>query len=370
MRVGVVVNPIAGLGGTVGLKGTDGALIVAEALRRGAQPQAGNRVRRAFERLATQCPGTTVFAAPGKLGADYLVGLDLVVEVVGPDSFDDTADDTREMVRAMPDIDVLVFAGGDGTARDVSMALGGRAAMLGIPCGVKMHSGVFAISPESAGNLLGDLVAYPDRVQWADDVEIMDIDEEALRAGSIAPQLYGLVRSPRSRNRVQAAKGAPRRDDPGHLRAAARQIAASMEAGTLYIIGPGTSAAQVAEALGIDATVLGVDAVLDGELMLRDATAAQLEQAVEGRKIRLVLSVTGRQGFLLGRGNQQISQAIIAKAGRDGLIILAGENKVAELVTPMLAVDTGNPQLDIKLHGYVRVHTGHARFTLLRIHSG
>lgn len=370
MRIGVVVNPIAGLGGTVGLKGTDGAQTVAEALRRGAQPQAGHRARRAFERLAAQYPGAQIFAAPGRLGADYLAGLDLVVEVVGPDTFDGTADDTHKMVRAMPDIDLMVFAGGDGTARDVAAALDGRAAMLGIPCGVKMHSGVFAISPESAGNLLGDLMAYPDRAEWAEDVEIMDIDEAALRAGSIAPQLYGLVRSPRSRNRVQAAKGAPKRDDSGQLRAAAQQVAGAMEPGTLYIIGPGTSAALVSEALGIAPTILGVDAVLDGVQILSDATATQLEQAAEGRKIRLILSVTGRQGFLLGRGNQQISRALIAKAGREGLIVLAGENKLAELSSHILAVDTGDPELDAKLHGFVRVHTGHARFTLLRLHSG
>lgn len=370
MRIGVVVNPVAGLGGAVGLKGTDGTQAVADALARGARPQAGNRVRRCFERLAMLCPGAAVFVASGRLGADYLAGLDLKIEVIGRDFFTGTSDDTRSMVQAMPDIDLMVFAGGDGTARDVASALDGRAPMLGIPCGVKMHSGVFAISPESAGNLLGDFLTSPDRIGWADDVEIMDIDEEALRAGSIAPQLYGLVRSPRSRNRVQAAKGAPKRDDEGQLRAAARQVADAMEPGTLYIIGPGTSAALVSAQLGHSPALLGVDAVLDGVQILKDATAAELEDAARGRKVRLVLSVTGRQGFLLGRGNQQISQTLIAKAGREGLIVLAGENKLAELAAPMLAVDTGNPELDAKLHGFVRVHTGHARFMLLRVHSG
>lgn len=369
MRIGLVVNPIAGLGGAVGLKGTDGEATVAEALRRGAQPQAGSRVKRAFRRLASARPEVSLVVAPGQLGANHLIGLDLRFEELKMAPASGTACDTRRAVEAMGDVDLVVFAGGDGTARDVAAALDGKSAMLGIPCGVKMHSGVFAISPEAAGNLLADLVTSRDRTEWA-DVEIMDIDETALRAGSIAPRLYGYARVPKARGRMQAAKGGAKRDYAGQLAAAAAEIAAAMQPGALYIIGPGTSAALVLDALGHEATILGVDAVLDGQVVARDASADELTNLAVDRKVRIVLSLTGRQGFLLGRGNQQISSEIIGRAGRDGLIVLASEVKLAELAAPFLMVDTGDPSLDAELSGFVRVQTGAARFTQMRIHGG
>ncbi len=367
MRIGLVINPVAGLGGSVGLKGTDGPGAVAEALARGAVPQAASRVRRAFEKLAGAVPGTEILAAPGDLGAGPLAGLPLGISLIDLPAPSRTARDTRLAVAAMADCDLVVFAGGDGTARDVASAMKRGQAMLGIPCGVKMHSGVFALSPEAAGNLMVDLVANPDRVSWRDDAEIMDIDEAALRAGTVAPRLYGLARVPEARNRMQAAKSSPKRDDAGGLLAAAREIARAMEPQTLYLIGPGTSAGLVSAALGHEPTLLGVDAVLDGRVVARDAGAPELEALAGGRRLRLVLSVTGQQGFLLGRGNQQISARLIRQAGRDGLIVLAGEGKLAALAAPHLRIDTGDPALDSALAGFVRVQTGPGRFTLMRL---
>lgn len=370
MRIGVVVNPVAGLGGAVGLKGTDGADAVAEALRRGAEPQVGNRVRRAFQRLAASCPAAHLVVAPGQLGADHLIGLGLQLDVLALEPPSGTARDTRRAVEAMSDVELIIFAGGDGTARDVASARRGSGALLGIPCGVKMHSGVFALSPEAAGNLLADIVAHPERIAWADDVEVMDIDETSLRAGSIAARLHGYVRAPRARGRMQAAKGGPKRDDAGQLDAAAAEIAAEMEPGTLYVIGPGTSAGLVSTALCHQPTILGVNAVLDGRQVARDATAAELESLAQDRTVRIVLSVTGRQGFLLGRGNQQISQNLIARAGLQGLIVLASEDKLTGLASPFLAIDTGDPNLDAALRGFVRVRTGPGRFMLMRLQGG
>lgn len=369
MRIGLIVNPFAGLGGAVGLKGTDGPDTVAEALRRGAQAKAGARARLTLSRLADRVPGAKIILAAGPLGEDWAHDLALDATILAATSQTGTARDTKDAVRAMGILDVIAFAGGDGTARDVASVAGG-AALLGIPCGVKMHSGVFAVSPQSAGAMMADLIQSPDRIDWVDDAEVMDIDEEALRQGILAPRLYGYARVPTSRNLMQAAKGGPRQDAASALSSAAHDIVARMDQDTLYIIGPGTSAGSVMRAAGQSATPLGVDAMLNRKRVAQDADDATLQKLAADRDIRVVLGVTGQQGFLLGRGNQQIGPALIAKAGRDGLIILAIENKLTSLVHPHLLVDTGDPDLDAELSGFVRVTTGANREMMMRIASG
>jgi len=374
MDIGFVVNPIAGLGGAVGLKGTDGPGTVAQALARGAQPQAGSRARRALAVLAARRPGSRLIVAPAALGADWAEGLALELVPLALEAASGTARDTRAAVAAMPPRALVAFAGGDGTARDVAAALPAGAALFGIPCGVKMHSGVFAVSPEAAGHLLADLLTDPARIGWTDSAEVADLDEAALRAGHIAPRLFSLARAPVAQTRIQAAKGSPRRDDTGALIAAAAEVAAEMTApdaaGVLHVIGPGTSTGAVMRALGLVCNVLGVHAVRDGRLVASDATAADLEALAAGGPVRLVLGVTGQQGFLLGRGNQQISPRLVARVGRDGLIVLASEGKLQALATPRLWVDTGDAALDTALSGYIRVRTGAGRSMLMRIASG
>jgi len=374
LRIGFLVNPVAGLGGRVGLKGTDGPDAVAEALRRGGTPEAGPRARKAMRRLADLAPGTTVETVAGPLGADWLAGLDLRVSVNAAPDVTGTARDTRAAVGALEGCDLVVFAGGDGTARDVAGALAPdgamRQAMLGIPCGVKMHSGVFAISPEAAGGLLARLCAAPYRARWNDTAEVMDIDETALRAGHIAPRLYGHARVPVAASGLQAAKGGPRTPPGTALAGAALEVVDAMQPGILYVIGPGTSAGAVMRAAGHRPSVLGIDALRDGAVVARDAGAAEFQALAGDRPVRIVLGVTGRQGFLIGRGNQQIAPPLIRQAGRDGLIVLAGADKLAALAVPCLYVDTGDPALDAELAGFIRVHTGARRETMMRILAG
>lgn len=311
MRVGLIVNPVAGLGGPVGLKGTDGRNAVAEAFRRGGQPKSGIRARRAMARLAARAPGVTLYVASGELGSDWLADIDLDLRPVAMGALTGTARDTRTAVEAMSDLELIVFAGGDGTARDITASLRPGMAVLGVPCGVKMHSGVFAISPEAAGALLADIVSSPERIIWNDLAEVMDIDEAESCAGRIAPRLFSHARSPLARNRMQAAKGAYGTNASAALAAAADEIAKSMAPGTLYVIGPGTSAAAVMQAAGHVSSLLGIDALRDGRLLARDATASELERLAGDGPVRIVLGVTGRQGFLLGRGNQPISPRLI-----------------------------------------------------------
>lgn len=370
MKIGLVVNPIAGLGGRVGLKGTDGPGTVAEALTRGGIPQAGTRTRRALKKLADRQPGAALTVAPGALGMDWVSGLELHVTACPQPEETGSARDTSMAVASLADCDLIVFAGGDGTARDVSGALAPGQTMLGIPCGVKMHSGVFAISPDAAGALLADIVSTPERVTWTDDAEVMDIDEAALRNGHIAPMLYGHARVPFVRNRMQAAKGGPRVDWGQALAAAGAEILEQMEPDTLYVIGPGTSAGAVMRAAGEVPTTLGIDAMRDGACVGRDLDAAQLEDLSADAPVRVVLGVTGQQGFLIGRGNQQIAPSLLSRAGRDGLIVIAAEDKLARLAQPTLWIDSGAPDVDAALTGFLRVRTGRGRETVMRLSHG
>ncbi|MEO1155288.1 MAG: hypothetical protein AAFX59_15730, partial [Pseudomonadota bacterium] len=136
---------------------------------------------------------------------------------------------------------------------------------------------------------------------------------------------------------------------------------------TLYIIGPGTSAGAVMRAAGHEPSVLGADALRQGEVVAHDATASDLERLSDGTGLKIVLGVTGQQGFLLGRGNQQISPTLIRKAGKEGLIVLASEDKLASLAQPHLWVDTGDPELDHELSGYLRVRTARGREMMMRV---
>lgn len=370
MRIGLVVNPIAGLGGRVGLKGTDGPDTVAQALSRGAQPQAGPRTRRALERLAQRVPGAKLRVAPGSMGADWALGLDLSIEHVPVETDSQTARDTRLAVCAMADLDLIVFAGGDGTARDVAGQVQPGQAILGIPCGVKMHSGVFAISPEAAGAMIANIVDTPQRVTWSDEVEVMDIDEATLRKGQIAPKLFGHALVPVAKNRVQASKGGPRKDWGAVLGGAAREIVEAMDPEALYIVGPGTSAGAVVKAAGHTPTLLGIDALQGGNLVGSDLSAQQLEELCGDRPVYIVLGVTGQQGFLIGRGNQQIGPSTLTKAGRERLIVLASEDKLASLSHPTLWVDSGDCDLDQELVGFLRVNTARGRQTMMRLSAG
>jgi predicted polyphosphate/ATP-dependent NAD kinase len=369
MRIGLVVNPNSGLGGAVGLKGTDGPDTVAEAFRRGAVPKAGARARIALERLGARLPGASLHVAAGILGADWAQGLPLDLHISPAQELTGTARDTLGAVTAMLPLDVVVFAGGDGTARDVMSVAPRQTAILGIPCGVKMHSGVFAVTPGAAGSMMADLLSAQDRVAWNDEAEVMDIDEAVMRTGVIAPRLYGLARVPVSRNLMQAAKGGPRINAGAALSSAAAEIVGEMQPETLYVIGPGTSAGTVMKAAGHTPTTLGVDAMLNGKVVARDTDSQSLDALAGDRPVRLVLGVTGQQGFLLGRGNQQIGPHLIAHAGRDGLIVLATEDKLVTLSQPRLLVDTGNPALDTDLSGFIRVRTGAGRQMMMRVTS-
>ncbi len=369
-RIGFIVNPLAGLGGRVGLKGSDGVATLTEARRRGAEPVAGERARRALRALRQEGFAGVLVAAAGAMGAEAARDEGLSVEVVGEVHDPTTAEDTRQAAGAMcrAGCDLIVFAGGDGTARDIHAVVGQDRPMVGIPTGVKMHSGVFATGPEAAGRLAARFAARAG--MELEPREIMDIDEAALRRGHLSGRLYGYGLVPCERQLLQAPKRGGASDDAAAIAAAAREIAGGLDPGTAYVVGPGSSAKQVLVALGIETNILGVDVIAGRRLIGSDLGEADILRLTQGRPLHIIVGVTGGQGFVFGRGNQPLSPAVIRRAGKDGLTIIAGAGKLIALAEPRLIVDTGDPGLDAALAGYRRIVTGAGEEMVMRLAAG
>jgi predicted polyphosphate/ATP-dependent NAD kinase len=368
LRVGLIVNPVAGLGGRVGLKGTDGLADAARAL--GAEPQAEPRTIRALKRIKSG--SIALLAAAGAMGQKAAGAAGLIAEIVpGPAAEQTSAADTIAIARAMQGrVDLILFAGGDGTARDLFSAIGDTVPILGIPAGVKMQSGVFATTPEAAGDLVASMAANEnrDRLHYRPS-EVMDIDEEALRQGAISPRLFGYAKVPFLPRLLQNAKVRNHGLDEGALDAAARQVAEGMEPSTLYAIGPGRSAKGVLQALGLSGTMLGTDLVLDRKLVARDANERTILEAASDRKLRIVVGVIGGQGYVFGRGNHELSPAVIRRARRDAITIIASQQKLLALEDKRLLVDTGDPELDRSLAGYWRVTVGPREDMVMKVEA-
>jgi predicted polyphosphate/ATP-dependent NAD kinase len=368
VRIGLIVNPIAGMGGRVGLKGTDGADVIEEARRRGAKPQAAARAQLALQELAKSGTRFALLTASGIMGAFVADAAQCTAEIVYNAPETPGAADTMALSRRLleQDVDLILFAGGDGTARDVFDVIGQKVPLLGIPAGVKMHSGVFGTSPIAAGRLAA---LFAERKTSVDvqQAEILDIDEDAIRANRVAPRLYGYARVPVERRLLQQAKAGAFPDDEAAVTAAAEAIAREMEPDVVYVVGPGRSAKQVTTALGLSGTLLGVDLIRNRKLIGIDVTEEQIMAIAQDHHVRIIAGITGGQGFLFGRGNQQIGPAVIRKALPHGLIVIAGRQKLASLLEGRLLCDTGDPSLDTTLAGHIRVRCGAGEWAMMRI---
>ena len=376
--VGLVVNPIAGIGGRVGLKGSDGPGTVERALALGARPEANRRALEALVRLRETWPAGRplpgIVAAPGEMGERAAREAGFDPEVLGAVSGErTTADDTRRLSAAIVDrgVDLLLVAGGDGTARDVCDALTGRGVVLGIPAGVKIQSAVFATGPAAAGELAARFLAAvrPRTVER----EVLDLDEDAYRAGRIAPRLYGTLRVPAGRL-VQGRKSPSPPDEAAAMAVIAADVAERLVPGRRYVLGPGTTIRAIADRLGVAKTLVGVDVIVADEtggarLLAADAGEREILAEVGAGPASLVVTPIGGQGFVLGRGNQQISPAVVCAVGREGIIIVATAAKLASLGGRPLVVDSGDPALDAALAGFVRVITGYHEAAVVRLEA-
>jgi len=359
MRVGFVLNPVAGMGGRVGLKGTDGK--VPEARERGAERRSPDRARAALEALHDRAPETILLAAGGPMGAGIAreVGFDPEVVTDPPaDPYATSVADTRAAVRAFVDrgVDLVVFVGGDGTAVDVAETLSDRAAdvpVLGVPAGVKVYSGVFGTTPAAAGRLVAGF--DPDAVV---EREVNDIDEDAVRSGEVETELRGVVRVPTGDD-LQSSKQL----GGGSVAGLAAGVASELRPDRTYVLGPGSTLSAVKRAIGFEGTPLGVDVYRDGAVE-RDATEADVLAALRSDPADnvVVVSPIGGQGFFLGRGNKQISPAVVR---RSTLEVVASDAKLD--ATGVLRVDTGDPDLDAELRGWRKVRVGRFERRMVKV---
>jgi len=362
-KLGLIVNPLAGIGGPTALKGSDGEA-AAEAFRNGAELRAPERAARALEVIFHALGGdaVSVLTCPGLMGESVARQCGFVPELVcETDPLNTRPEDTEQAARVLENkgVDLLLFVGGDGTARNICNAVSPHQPVLGVPAGVKMHSGVYAMTPEAAGEVVCRLV----RADLVDirRQEVRDIDEEAFRQGRVMSRYYGELLVPEEGRFMQQVKDGGREVEALVVDEIADTLMEEMEDDTLYLVGPGSTTAGLMAAMGLDNTLLGVDLVRNRQLLAGDVSAGQIEQALEGFNgpVSIIITPIGGQGMLLGRGNQQLTPAIIRRAGRDNLIVVATKTKITELGGRPLMVDSNDPQLDRELAGYVPVLTGY-----------
>jgi predicted polyphosphate/ATP-dependent NAD kinase len=368
-KLGFIVNPIAGMGGRVGLKGTDGPGTVERARALGAEPRSPERARLALSIVREKAGDRVeIVTGPGELGESVARAAGFAPTVVGElGSGQTTAADTERIARALVDagVDLIMFAGGDGTARNIRDAIGEALPVIGIPTGVKIHSAVYATHPRTAGELAANVLLRGAIKTRA--AEVMDIDETAFRAGRVSATLYGYLLVPNERTLLQGLKAGSGGGEQAELGGIGAEVAKRMGDGALWILGPGTTTRAVAEQLGIEKTLLGVDLVSRGEVIARDLTESALLAYLDGVPARLVVTPIGGQGFLFGRGNQQLSAEVIRRIGRENIHIVATSAKLAALRGAPFLVDTGDPAIDAQLAGYTRVITGLGKETVYKI---
>jgi predicted polyphosphate/ATP-dependent NAD kinase len=394
-KLGLIVNPVAGVGGRVGLKGSDGAEVVRAALERGAVREAPRRAQQALARLARLRGHIEVLTWPGEMGEDEACAAGFEPRVLGSlegrrsyvaceldrvpgrppaihcaDFVLTTAGDTALAARDLlaAGADLILFAGGDGTACTICAAVGDAVPVIGVPAGVKIHSAVYATTPAAAGDVAAlYLHDRPASVRLREG-EVMDIDEDAFRENRVSAHLYGFMTVPYARGLTQSAKAGGVAGEERALNDVAEDVVRGMEPDVLYVLGPGTTTRTVMKRLGLPKTLLGVDAVRDRTLAGADLTEAELLALLDAAPAgRIIVTVIGGQGHIFGRGNQQISPAVIRRAGPGNITVVATQTKLLSLDGRPLLVDTGDPDLDRRLCGYVKVVTGLGERTMYKV---
>jgi len=365
--VGFLVNPIAGMGGTVGLKGTDGRKTLREALRKGAKPVSPEKGLRYLKELQRRDNRIEFLIAPGSMGERVASQLEIEHETIGRIGRTPTSEDSVRIARLMKKkgADLIVFCGGDGTARDVLRGVGQDAPVIGVPAGVKIYSSVFAINPVAAAE---STIAFLNGQTPKRLGEVVDVDEVAFRKNRLSVKLFGYLTTPDSGPLMQGSKSATGSSEDAELDAIAEYFVEEIDPDGTYILGPGSTVERIAKRLRVKKTLLGIDAVKgDGTLLERDVNEKALLGLVSKDSTKIIISPIGGQGFLFGRGNQQISPDVIRRVGVENIIVVGSRSKIEALHSRRLLTDSGDEETDRQLRGYRRVITGYREEMVVKV---
>lgn len=365
-KLGLIINPYAGIGGALALKGSDGKAIREKALALGAEKKAQDKTRLALAQILPIKHQVQLYVSAGEMGEDLVKDMGFQYCVVyQPSDMQTEGQDSEKAAQALMqhDVQLILFAGGDGTARNICHVVDNQVPVLGVPAGCKIHSGVYAITPQAAGRVLKQVVEG--KIVSVNDAEVMDIDEDLFRQGKVNAKQYGEMRVPSELRYIQAVKMGGKESDELVLADIAAHIIEVIEDHPehLFIMGSGSTVEFIMHEMGMDNTLLGVDVIQGGQLIAKDVTAAQLQSLCLHKNCKLVVTLIGGQGHILGRGNQQLSSQFLSDflspSGKQNILLVASKTKLANLNGRPLIVDSGDLKVDRQLAGLIQVVTGY-----------
>lgn len=365
-KMGLIVNPVAGIGGKVGLKGSDSKEILEKAFKLGATPISPVRTKQFLKHLHPVKSAISIICYPNEMGEDIVRECGFTPTIIGKiEKGNTSAADTKNAAMKMRDMGVklIVFVGGDGTARDIFDSIDQTIPVLGIPSGVKIYSSCFGINPRSAARICMKFLWEELPIREGD---VLDIDEEKYRNGKLDIKFYGNMLIPYEPTLVQDSKMASPFTTNEHENqlGIAYQIIEEMDDKTIYILGPGTTVMSITEVLGENKSLLGVDLLKNKKIIALDVGEKQILEYIDDNA-KIIVSPLGRQGILFGRGNQQISPRVIRKVNPKNIIVLATRYKLRSINA--LRVDTQDPKLDEELKGYIRVVVDYNELRMMKV---
>ena len=378
-KIGFIINPVAGIGGKVGLKGSDGVRTLHKALELGAVPEAGAKALGTMKLLEPMAQQFKIYTCPGEMGGDICKKAGLNYQIVqgtissrlSPDSSRGTTPEDTIKAAGMlckEGVDLILFAGGDGTARNILDAVGTSVPVLGIPAGCKIHSAVYARTPKAAGELM---VRYVEgRVMEYREAEVMDIDEDLFRQGICDARLYGYLKVPNEKKFVQNLKSGRGYSEDASIQSMCMYVSQQIEQEPeyLYIVGTGSTTARLMKYMEKPNTLLGVDLLYQGQVIQSDCTEQDILAALKQYpRAKIIVTVIGGQGYIFGRGNQQISAEVIRRVGTKNIMVIASRDKIFSLGGNPLLIDTGDEEINQQLTGYIPVTTGYKDVIMAKV---
>lgn len=361
-KLGLLVNPYAGIGGALALKGSDGVEIREKALAMGAEKKALDKTRLALEHIVSLNDQVQLYVAAGDMGETLAKDMGFNYSVIyQPANTQTESQDSEATAKALlaENVDLILFAGGDGTARNVCHVVGNAVPVLGVPAGCKIHSGVYAITPAAAGRVLKQVING--EIVSVSDAEVMDIDEALFRQGKVNARQFGEMQVPTELRYIQAVKMGGKESDELVLADIAAHIIEIIEDNPdhLFVMGSGSTVEFIMQELGIKNTLLGVDVIKHKQLLASDVTASELLALTAKQNCKLVLTLIGGQGHIIGRGNQQLSADFLTSLKKDNILLVATKTKLTHLSGRPLIVDSGDTSVDKHLSGLINIITGY-----------